>query len=83
MTARIWRYIFHRHEFTEFVGRTCDGATLGWGGDIVPCYSITERCQCGKERTQRGMLLPLVSFRKDADHWPLDDDGKRMGIAKL
>lgn len=83
MTAQIWRYIFHRHEFTEYVGRTCDGVTLGWGGDFVPHYSITHRCWCGTERTQRGMLFPLAKVRKDIDGWPLDEDGNRIGIAKL
>lgn len=78
----IWPFRRHHHDFTEYVSRTCQGATLGWGGDIVPCYSITWRCQCGKTKTETGMLLPLVKFAKDIDGWPLDDQGKRMGISK-
>lgn len=76
------RWPFHKHDFKEYVGRECQGATLGWGFDIVPCYSITWRCECGQTKVETGMLLPLVQFRKDVDGWPLDDAGKRMAIAK-
>lgn len=72
----------HRHEFTEYVSRTCEGVTLNWGLRPEPCYSITWRCQCGKSMTEKGMLLPLLSFRADKDGWPLDDQGKRMKVAR-
>lgn len=77
----IWPFRRHRHVFSEFVSRTCQGATLGWGADIVPCYSLTWRCECGKTNVQTGMILPLVKFAKDKDGWPLDETGARMRIA--
>jgi hypothetical protein len=76
------RWPFHRHDFSEYVRRECQGATLGWGGNIVPCFAITWRCECGKTKTETGMLLPLVKFAQDKDGWPLDDAGGRMAIAK-
>ena len=83
MTARALTFWpFHRHQFSEYVSRDIDGATLGWGLNVVPCYSITERCICGKTRVRSGMLMPLVPFKKDHDGWPLTEDGKRMAIAK-
>ena len=83
MTARAFNFWpFHRHDFGEYVSRTLDGATLGWGMKPEPCYSITYRCKCGKQRTTSGWLLPLVKFKTDTDGWPLTDEGKRMEIAK-
>jgi hypothetical protein len=76
------RWPFHKHDFTEYVSRECEGATIGWRLNVVPCYSITWRCQCGKTKTETGMLLPLVDFIKDKDGWPLNADGSRMRIAK-
>ncbi len=72
---------FHRHDFSDHVRSELDGATLGWGGAIQPCYSITRRCRCGKEQTTHGWLLPLMKEPpRDKDGWPLHD-GKRMRIA--
>jgi hypothetical protein len=73
----------HRHDFREYVGRRCEGATLNWAGSVDPCFALTYRCECGQTETTSGWLLPLVPVRRDADGWPLDETGARMIVAPI
>lgn len=77
-----WPFRMHRHEFVEFVGMRCAGVTLNRALRPEPCYDLTYRCSCGKEELRRFMLLPLATFKRDEDGWPLDDRGNRMEIAR-
>lgn len=78
---RLRRLLCRHSHYT--VSETVNGVCLGW--DLSPHVSHTyhRKCRdCGKSTTRRGYIPNDPMTRRDADGWPLTQDGKRMAIAK-
>ena len=59
------------------------GVTLGWGATPEVQRKTIARCHlCGEEFAVRGYMPRDPDFKRDADGWPLNEDGSRMAIAK-
>ena len=60
------------------------GVTLGW--DARPQVQTRSRCRChlcgGEFWTAPGYMPNDPKFKRNADGWPLNEDGSRMAIAK-
>jgi len=66
---------------TWSIEQKCLGATLSWAATPVPLYKWTKTClKCGRKEITSG-YVPLKSFPKDENGWPLNEDGTKMEIA--
>lgn len=86
--ARMRCWIAGGHEWGATWGGASpvlQGATLGWSGRVEPVFKIYQTCaECRATRWASGRLLPRLPsedpWPRDADDWPLTENGERMEI---
>ena len=82
MRWRFWRLKPCDHQWV-YGQWAPEGVTLDWGMSLEVSYTRTNHCsRCGLALIESGMLLPFKSWPyRNAQGWPLDEDGKEMEIA--
>lgn len=56
---KIIHSVFRRHKWTLVKGSMQPvGKTIHWDGDITTEYKKDFSCSCGKQKTERGFILP-------------------------